>query len=432
MTRALALAVVLAACGREIHHTVDAPPVDTVVDVDAGDSGDPPADAVKLTIRRNNALVTGAKVVFQRTDSTLIEIGTTDINGRTWASMPDGGFVTAVDLIGPGLYELTTFATVVAGDNLVIDAAPVVTGRSGTLDVTVPVAGADDYVIQTSCGSGGADVAGTGTINLVDCPATIDIVVLPQLNSLSNGTALYLEAVPLPASGPLAINGTYASLATTMINYTNVPGEAAAVTAYQAISATGRAYQASASVAPTGGSAAINLDMPATTGTVLTVTTLYPTSGEIGQQLVYSWGVPEANKSINLASHLVPAYATAPAYDVGTHQVSWTERTGGTAPDAMRAKLQIYRDDIPAGTAWRWDVAGARAGASLTLPTLPQVNGFDFNPTATDTVAISELLAMRLPGGLAPWRPTIFEPFGHVVVGATGALTVQMLWVEQL
>ncbi len=126
------------------------------------------------------------------------------------------------------------------------------------------------------------------------------------------------------------------------------------------------------------------------------------------------------------------AYASAPVYDLAAHTVTWTERAGGTPGDVVRVGMQMYRDDIPTGRAWRWRLAAARTGTSVKFPTLPPVAGFDFNPIASDTVAIDDLTMMRLPGGLAPWRTTIFAPLAQTLTGTTGHVAVQTLYVPEL
>jgi hypothetical protein len=436
MSRSLALVLGLAACGRELHHGVDAPPPDVPIDMaEIVDNGEPPVDAVKLTMTRLGAPVIGTTVIFQRLDGTLVQTSLTDPTGRAWALMPDGGYVTAIEHIGTDLDELTTFTTVAPGDSLRLDSTPIETGTSGIRDVSVPPTApvADGYTVQTSCGNGGADILGAGVVNLESCGTMIDVVVLSLTDGIPNGYALYAPDVPLPASGTIAITGTFAMMTTVSLSYTGVPAETSAVLGYQALSATRRAYQTSSSGPATAGSAQVDLQMPVHSSTVLTVSTLYPMSGEVAQQIVYDWGDASTNKSINLATALMPAYSTEPTFDISSRAVTWTERAGGTAPDAMLAKLQLHRDDLPAGHAWRWQLAGARgSGPSITLPMLPAINNFDFNPKSGDSVAVTELVGMRLPGGLAPWRSTIFAPVGHVVTGTSGTISLQMLWEEQM
>jgi len=438
MIRALGLALVLAACGREIHHGVDAPPADSPSDIDAVvDNGQPPAGAVTLTVTRLSAPVGGITVVFQSADS-VIQTSVTDATGRAWALMPDGGFVTAIEHIGPGSDDLTTFANVVAGDSLRLDATPILSGTNGEVAIGVPIDSnviTSSYAIQTSCGGGAADNAGSGTVQLENCGSTFDVVVLGlDADGVPTGNALVAENVS--TTPPITVTGTLASFESVSLNYINVPSQISLVSTVQGLSATRLAYQISDSVAPSGGAAAVAFKRPSTAGSVLTMTTLFPTTGtgEIGQQYIYDWdNAATTAKNIDLATSLLHAYATAPVYDKGTHAVSWTERTPGLTPDAMRVLLQIYRDDIPAGYAWRWKLAGARGtDPSITFPTLPTVNGFDFNPAADDTVGISDLTGLRLPGGLAPWRASIFAPIPHAITGAAGHITVQSLYEEQL
>ena len=115
------------------------------------------------------------------------------------------------------------------------------------------------------------------------------------------------------------------------------------------------------------------------------------------------------------------------------HAVAWTERTGGTAADLVRAQLDVFRDDIPTGRVWHWRLAVARGSTpAVKFPTLPPVAGFDFNPASGDTTVIGELTELRLPGGLNPWRTQVFTPTAQSIVGAAGHIALQTLYSEQL
>ena len=429
-----AIALCLLGCGKELHHTVDAPPLDTTSDVVIPDNGEPPAEAVKLTLTRYGVGVPGATVVFLDPESAVISTGITDMTGRAWALMPAGGFVTAIEHQGAGLDELTTFATVAMGDALRLDHAPLGIGMDRALDITVPLDnGADSYTIHTGCGTGGADAAGVGILDLTNCGANADVVVRSYFDGLPTGRVLYLAAVPLPTSGTVALAGPYETIEPVALTYTNVPAEAQMIGGYQAVSVASRAFEISDVVAPVGGGATVNLAIPGASTEVLTVTTVYPASTEVGQQVTYDW-TDNATKTFtsNLATALLPAYSTAPAYDHTTHTVTWTERSGGTPADVVRVGLQVYRDDIPTGRAWRWRLAKAHGTPSVQFPTLPPVAGFDFNPVAGDTVAVDELTTIRLPGGLAPWRATVFGPIAQTFIGAAGHVALQTLYAPEL
>lgn len=426
--------LLLAACGNELHHTVDAQPADTSADTSVPVNGQPPADAVSVTITRQGVAQAGVAVVFQDPSSTLIDAATTDTEGRAWARMPAGGFVTSIEHVGSGVDELTTFATVVNGDALRLDIAPLDTGTDKALTVTVPIDGtASSYGIQTSCGAGGADATGTGSMSLVNCGPTTDLVIASYLDGVATGRVLYAPGVALPATGNVVIAGVYEELVASSLTYTNVPAQVALVSAYQAVSAVLRAYDTSGTVAPAGGTATIGLKIPPTTGSVLTVSTLYPVSGEVGQQALYDWDTAAPTLTRDLATALLPAYATAPVYDVTTHTATWTERAGGPAADLVRATLNIFRDDIPVGRAWHWHLAVARGSTpSVKFPTLPSVAGFDFNPASADTAVVDELTELRLPGGLTPWRTQVFGPTAQSIIGAAGHIALQTLYFEQL
>jgi hypothetical protein len=350
--------------------------------------------------------------------------------------MPAGGFVTAIELVGMNLNELTTFATVASGDRLRLDFEPLGDIDEHTLTTNVPTdTNANGYLVSTSCGSGGLDDTGAGELTLTGCGGSADVVVQSMLDGIPTGRAIYSPSVALPATGALTITGTYSGMTTDTLTYTGVPAQVASLAGYQSVSATRRAYETADSAVPAGGTATMQLSVPATTSSVLTVTNTYPVTTEVGQQTLYEWATASTTYSANLSTLLLPAYATAPTYDAATHAVTWTERAGGAAADLVRVGLQVNRDDIPEGRTWRWRLAVARgSAASVTFPTLPGTPtvSFDFNPSATDSVAIDDLTTLRLPGGLAPWRTTAFAATSRAVVGSAGRIVMQTLYSPEL
>lgn len=458
MRRAGSLATVLvafAACGNDgLHHTVDALPADVAIDQVTPNNDDPPAGAVTLTITRNSAAVANVAVFFQDPSSTLIEQTLTNEGGLAWALMPDGGFVTAIEKRGDGLYELSTFAGAAAGDALQLAFAASAGQKSWPFKLAFsPSTNGMHYQVRTSCSDeafGIDDPASTAPdtniVSLSGCDDGIaDFVVTAlDMDGLPTGDALVAEAVTLPAppnggmadaSPPqyntLTLPGTFLPVETHTLSYSNLGAELDSLTVYQAISATRRAYSA-ADIAPRAGTtASATLQIPAGATTMLTVTTAN-SAGQKGQQSLYEWGAASTTYTLDAATGLsLPSYSAYPTFDPATRTIAWSETGGSAQPDAVRARIHAYRDDIPAGTSWGWRIIAPRTGASVTLPQLP-VLGFDFNAHDTDTVGVDELTTLRLPGGYAAWRARGFTDVTRAVSGPSGSITQQTLYFEQL
>lgn len=425
-----ALALVLMACKADLHHTVDAGPVDASVDALTAQPGDPPANAVKLEVTRIGQPVPGVAVFFQAADSSLIAATLTNEKGYAWAVMPAGGFVTSREHIGAGLDELSTFTGVQSMDALSLDLSPTGSTTDQPLQLTIPaMASAASYAIHTPCGET-AMSSTSENIQLVGCGPITDLVIVPQDSQGTALGALYVPGVAL-ATGTATVTGSYANMATEAIGYTNVPSFVTFIGVYQALSATHRAYSQTAGATPSTGAASTSVDMPPSTGTELTATTLYPMSGEHGEQSVYHWHPASATYSLDLATVMLPAFAAAPTYDPTTRVVSWTERAGSVEPDLVRARIHAYRDAIPAGHAWSWRIAAPRTATTVTYPKLPIID-FDFNPAAGDAISIDELTTLALPGGYAGFHTQAFSDARGAISGTLGRIVEQDLYSDPL
>jgi len=430
-----------AACGKDLHETPDAMSVDArdITDAAIADNGEPAPGAVSLTIERQGVAVPGVSVVFQDGASAVVGTQLTDSRGRAWAPIPEGGYVTAIESAGAGLDGLTTFVGARPDDALRLELQPEDNAgepQSPQLDVTLPAdaaapAGTVGYTIYSSCGTGGADAAGIGTVSFVDCDGIADIVAVGMSQDATTDRVLYAPNVTIPPSGALAIPGTWSTFEPHQLTYSNIPVQVQSLAGYQSVSATRRAYEVSKSVVPSSGSATLALALPAGAGPLLTATNLYAAGGEHGQQTIYDWGTTSASYSLDVAGAVLPPYATAPTFGVSTRTVTWTERATTSQPDVMIAGLQVFRDAIPTGHAWRWRLAGPRTGTTLTFPTLATA-AFDYTPSSTDIVAVTELTALRVPGGFAAWRAEPFAPLTEAVTATPGHAVIQTLHADDL
>lgn len=446
--RRLAAMLVLVGCGRDLHHTIDGGPIDAPPDIPVS-SNDPPASAVKLRVIRNGQPVNGVTAWFQSdlAASTVVASAQTNEQGLAWAELPTGGYVTAIERGVDGIDEVTTFAGVQPADDLRLVLAPTGDPTFHWFRLVIPQdSGATSYVVDHSCAGEpiGVDATLAADVALSGCDATVDFVISSLTDGVPTGRALYAGAQTLPAPpapepndamppplGMLTLTGTYQALETHTLSYANVPATLFGVHAYQALSAERRAFEAGEFGAVADNAATVQLAMPVSTATLLTVTTGYPTSGEHGQPLVFDWGVSSATSNLDVGAALLPAYASAPTFDSASRTITWTERTATTQPDLVRARIHVFRDDIPQGRSWGWRIVAPRAGAAVTYPELPVVD-FDYNPGATDTAGVGELTVAKLPGGFAAWRQTAFADFTRAVTGTSGRIVLQTRYVEEL
>jgi len=424
------LALALVGCNADLHHTVDAPPLDTPVD-SLSSHGDPPAGAVKLTITSIGAPVAGAGVYFQGPDSSIIDASLTDEHGVAWALMPSGGFVTAREHVGSGLDHLSTFTGVQPSDSLTLDMSPTGGTDEHLVHITVPTdASAASYRVYTPCGEAPMTSA-SEDIELVGCGPITDIVVATLDDDTVPVAALFAQSVSIDG-GPVTLTGTYQPLATLTLDYTNVPTFISFVGAYEALSATKRAYSTTTGMVPNAGAALATIKMPVSTGTELTATNLYPVNGQVGAQTIYNWHAATTNYALDVGSVLLPAFATSPTFDPGTRVLSWTERAGDQQPDVVRARIHVYRDAIPSGPSWSWRIVAPRTATSITYPKLPVIDNVDFNPVAGDIISIDELTTLSLPGGFAGFRTKGFSEPRGAIAGTLGRIVQQDLYFESL
>ena len=432
------LLLLVAACSGRVHHGLDAGPIDAATDTLGPPSGDPSPTATKLRITRHGMPVPGVAVIFQAGDSTVIDAVVTNEIGLAWAEMPAGGFVTALERLGSGLDELTTFAQVAPAESLELELSP--TGPTSEFNVSFNASGdggASGHLLYTSCGGPfGIDPNVFNDIQLVGCDGAADMLMLSLDVDSQPLRSSYFSAVTLPTGTAatdattypsLALTAQYTGLVATTFSYSNIPASVEYISAYHALAnARGRTYDQTVGAPPSGTAANLSMLMPAVATPTLTVTTTFAPS-EIGQQLVYEQrGQPSAPYVLDLASALLPAYTVAPAYDVATHTVAWTERVSGIAVDLVRTRMHVYRDDIPSGRAWGWRMIAPRSGTAVVYPQLPVI-GFDFNPAPGDIVGVDELTTANVPGGYAAVRTRGFADFTSLIMATGGRFVVQTL-----
>jgi hypothetical protein len=233
-----------------------------------------------------------------------------------------------------------------------------------------------------------------------------------------------------PVYPALNVIGSYGGLVAKSFAYSNVPAAVTFIGTYHAFAnAHGRVYERTTGVSPSGGSAVAQLALPSASASSLVATSLYST--DIGAQLIFDAQPPSGAYALDVSSALLPRYSASPAYDPALRSIAWTEGTGPVQPDLVRTRIHVYRDAIPSGRAWGWRMIAPRSGTNVTYPQLPSF-GFDFNPTATDTVGVDELTTASVPGGYAAARPIGFGELTPLVIGTTSKLVVQSLNMPEL
>jgi hypothetical protein len=442
MKHALLFTCVLVACSYETHHTIDAQPRDASVDTLQPNDAEPPAEAVKLAVTRAGVPVANVAVFFQDMSSTEIGASVTNENGVAWALMPAGGYVTALENAGAGLDELTTFAGVSPGDALRLDHEPAGDTRQWTFEASFAPDSLSpaSYTLATSCSDplGIVDPQPSASsppnvITLVGCNGIVDIAIVAyDIEGNPTGRVLYAPSVDVRAGGAITIPGSFATLQLRGLNLTNVPAEVASVGIDRLVSAERPVYTVSDNATPSANVIDVSHLLPTSATSELTRLTMWPVSGERGQQFIYA-SHGSSPYALDVGSSLLPAYVTdAPeqpvaTFDVVSRSVQWHERQGATQPDLVRARIDVSRAGFPSGRAWHWRIIAPRTGTRVDYPQLPVLD-FDFNAKTDDTIVVPELTTAQLPGGFVAWHA---NGFGDLR-GATGKIVVQMLYVPEL
>ena len=129
-----------------------------------------------------------------------------------------------------------------------------------------------------------------------------------------------------------------------------------------------------------------------------------------------------ADYAIDVTHTMLPRYTTAPTYDAASRTIGWGEAPADGQATVVRARLHAYRDDIPSGRSWSWEIAAAKTATTVTFPALPDVDGFSFIPIASDTVGVDDLTTATFPGGFDAVRTSPFRDLvpaltsGHAVI----------------
>ena len=423
----------LAACGGGTHHTTDAGPVDALAD-SLPTSSDAAATSVRLHVTSQGQPVANVATVFLTADGRQVAAVATDASGTAAALLDAGGSVTAILHVGAGVDDLRTFTGVQPGDALELDLAPAGPQTGANITMSAPTnASAYDYSLFSSCGDRTGSLDGSFSFVPLGCGATADFVVTAN-NDVEQPMA-FLVALGVSLSGSPAIAGSYTAPHDPAFGYSGVPSVVQSVEVHAVLrgSGGGSMFAADDTEPVNGGSLTVHAAMPDATGLGLMMqvsSQLFPISNEAGQQGIHEIVAADQPYDLNLTTAMLPRYVAAPAFDVSTRSIAWGEAPGGTAADLVRARIHAYRDDIPSGRAWSWEIVAAKNGTNVTFPMLPDVDGFSFVPIATDSVTIDELTTESLPGGYAANRTNAFaDPVARLT---SGRVAIEVLYSPAL
>ena len=419
MKRALFL---LAACGGGGHHTSDAPPYDAPADTLAT-SADAAQNAVTLRVTSSGDPVPNVATIFLDAQDKQIAAVTTNASGTAAAMVSPGGTVTAIIHEGSGLDHLTTFTGVHPGDALVLELQPAGPVTTTPVNLTFPTNGSTTYSLFPSCGDPQASADGTFVFRPAGCAGTADFVL-----GAGDGQTIssFLVAMGVAVGADATIVGSFALPVSPAYSYIAIPPALAAISTRAAVLGhNGVMYAESSSVqlAANQATATLHETIPSTATPALVTTNLWPQPSELGQQLVADVVADaSADYTLDVTQTMLPRYITAPAYDVASRSIGWGEAPATAQSTVVRAHIHAYRDAIPSGRSWTWDIAAAKTATSVTFPALPDVDGFSFIPIATDTVVVDDLTTALFPGGFDALRTSPFHDLvpaltsGHAVI----------------
>lgn len=412
--------LLLAACGGA-HHTTDAGPVDAATD-SLPTSSDAGPSSVRVHVTSQGQPMPNVATVFLAPDGKQIAELATDASGTAAALVDAGGSVTVILHTAAGVDDLRTFTGVAPGDALELDLSPPGPQTGQTITMSAPTdASAYDYSLFSSCGDRTGSLDGSFGFVPKGCSSTADFVV--SANDTLDQPMAFIVARGVSLAGSPAITGSYAPPRDPAFGYSGVPSVVTAIATHGVLLGSGGGQMVAVdNSAPTnGGSLTIHAAMPDTTGlgmSMLVASQLYPIAGELGQQGIADIVPADQPYNLDLSSGMVPRYVAAPAYDVTTRSIAWGEAPASGTADVVRARLHVYRDDIPFGRSWTWEIVAAKNGTNVTFPTLPAVDGYSFVPITTDSVTIDELTTERVPGGYAANRPQAFaDPVSQLTSG---------------
>ena len=412
----LLAALTLAACDEDnpARHldggTVDSP----TTMIDAPDTPSP----VTLTITYNGIPQAGVTVHYQNADSTLVATEQTDSAGVASHVIAAGGYVTAVDPYeganGLPTSTLRTFAGVKPGDHLKLSSGYVASHIFMT--VTLPVQGDTQttrYSVNSPCSpfpkeftSSGSGFQPSGLMPFArTCPTTDIVAVAYDANGAVTG---YFSVVgqTITADGTLDYSAkSYAQPTNKTYTFTNKPGTLTSIGVEQHIGNTNGEFALVSSTATGSPDATTTMGIP----TVANALGIVQTSGRALSSFhtLLDWGTLNTNAFTTDVGARKLVDISGATFDIASHSVGWTEGTG-VAPDLTYVSIFGTRTTSTTTFGIDWILVGPHIAGSVVFPVLP-VGAVDYNLDSDDSVDLSDLSMVKVPGGYDAIRANAFS-----------------------
>jgi hypothetical protein len=377
-----------------------APAVDGATDARSPDAN--VGGIVKVTAILFGSIVPDATVIFQNADGSEISSKKTDVLGQASETMLPGGIVNVVlespvPTGGPS-NTVVSFVEVKPGDVLS-------TGKLSSIasflthDITLPPSGAgsDSITATSECGSAfSLPSNGIGTIGIRDNCTMTDFFVRSRNASGTDVGAFLKKNVAIPAGAITIVGETYKLDKTFKLNINNVPSDIMTLSASALLSDGKTDLFPSSFSSFTPVPVALNntgtVTIPDVAAPVVQVSiNMQQTPSSNFRQDVYD-NTAVADYTLDLTGKLLPWITTVPTLDSGTATITWTEASGGVAPEAIIAFASEFR--TPPGVSFgRYIIAPYRAG-TLKVPRLSgDAAKYDFVASDTPSIGVHMMKA---------------------------------------
>lgn len=412
--RSLLLAPIVVACGGGGSGTP--PAVDAAAVLDAGHDASGTADALPPHSARvsvkffDNGPDTAATVFFLGVDSRVLATLATDSAGVATGPVEDGGYVVVAS--NHNNIVLDIIADVHAGDDLLsgnIVLGPETVTVDAPFDSGAPLANA--IAVFSRCGAlllhrpGGQGTRATGSASIAPCSGSVDMTLV---SVDINNVALRSAFVSMPnATSTITIpTATYTTPTPLSYQLAHVPADAAQARVLAAFDTPGFSIS-SAPTTPTAGAASIALALPAIAHPYFEQFQTTSNAGPTNTVVRWSPDATTANLAVDLASDLLPNFATPPVYDRTAGTLTWTETARGRTPTYLAAVFSSLSATVA--------IRAPYASGHIQLPKLPPYDGVDYTPPAQQVNIYTHAYASPLP-----WQ-TFREDGQHALIdGASG------------
>lgn len=412
--RSLLLAPILMACGSGGSGTP--PALDSPAAVDANSDASIPADALPPHSARvavkffDNGPDTAATVFFLGVDSHVLATLATDSAGVAIGPVEDGGYVVVAS--NHNSIVLDVIADVHAGDDLLsgnIVLGPDTVTVDAPFDSGTPPATA--IVVFSRCGAlvlrrpGGQGTRATGSASIAPCSGSVDLTLVSV--DVDNAP-LRSTVVSIPnATSTITIpTATYAAPPPRAYQLAHVPADATQARVLAAFDTPGFSIS-SAPTTPTAGAASIALALPALAHPYFEQFQTTSNAGPTNTVVRWSPDATTANLAVDLASDLLPNFATPPVYDATAGTLTWTETARGRTPTYLAAVFSSLSATVA--------IRAPYASGHIQLPKLPPYNGVDYTPPAQQLTIYTHAYASPLP-----WQTFRADGQHSLIDGASG------------